>query len=100
VGLLLLALLPRVGGKRRAAAHDRDRAVVERGHEHRHVDPVEREAYERGRRDAEREHTVGHDRTARFDKEPVHETDRDRTAADDARTERADPRDGGGFRRL
>jgi hypothetical protein len=99
--LLLLALLPRVGRKRGAATDDR--AVVardgDRDRRHRRdVEPLEREAYERGRRDAERELTGEHHRTPRFGKE--RDVERDRTAvAADGRDERAQ-RDEGGFRRL
>jgi hypothetical protein len=96
--LLVLAFLPRIGRRRRADADvERDRRVVaERGGERRDVEPLEREAYERGRRDAELERTHEADRTSRFGKEP----EREGTAvAGDGRAERAE-RDEGGFRRL
>jgi hypothetical protein len=97
--LLLLAFLPRVGRKRRAGADADDRVVVERERRHdRDVDPLEREAYERGRRDAERDLTGEHHRTSRFETE--RDADRDQTAvAADAPEDRA-RRDEGGFRRL
>jgi hypothetical protein len=113
VGLLILALLPRVGRKKHVE-HERDGAVVERDHERRHVDPVEREAYERGRRDAERERTgaagtAGTERTSRFgrDRHAAREDERvvedERTVRDDrtaVHTDEAAERDRGGFRRL
>jgi hypothetical protein len=80
--LLLLAFLPRVGRKKRPDADADDRVVVERDRDRRHhrgAEPLEREAYERGRRDAEREHAP--------------------TAASDRPVERTE-RDEGGFRRL
>ncbi len=100
--LLLFSLLPRVGRKKHRADAD-DGVVVERGHERRHVDPVEREAYERGRRDAERELADEHARTGRFEREPVADREHDhhdhRTTVAPAGEEPAD-RDRGGFRRL
>jgi hypothetical protein len=86
-GLLLLALLPRVGRKRHVATTRDDR--VEGRHE---AEPLEREAYERGRRDAEREHATGTHETRRFDR------DRDARPTE-AEAETHEERDRGGFRR-
>jgi hypothetical protein len=79
VALLLLALLPKVGRKRKAEhvddhhRHHREGEPVAGGRGGRHrKDPVERDAYERGYRDAEREHTGGGAR------EPLGYSDSDR----------------------
>ena len=104
--LLLFAMLPRVGRRKRHDHAEAERGpVVERGRERRHVEPLEREAYERGRRDAERELTHERDRSSRFDREPVADRDPDhhdhRTTVAPAGEEPADrDRDRGGFRRL
>lgn len=88
VALLVLSLLPRVGRKRKAHddvdhRDDRHREVAAGGRHREHrADPVEREAYERGRRDAERE------QTGRGTGEPLGYSDTERVNERDTRFDR------------